>query len=283
MSLALPDHYLTSLPKDGSETIPALDGLAQLAGLARETDRIQLSVMVSPITFRHPAVIGKMAVTIDHMSSGRFALGVGTGWLEAEHRVFGLEFFDRVTRFEMLEECLGYLRAMFDPGPVGFQGTHFALEAVEIAPAPLGDLPIVIGGVGKTKTPVLAGRFADEYNCYPAPDDEFAARIDRMRAAALSAGRDPDQIMVSSSGAVVAAASRQDYGEKVAAMAADAGVTQDQLEAHWEYRQTPRGTYEEVAEILDGLSALGVQRFYLQRAADFDRVETDLLLKRLGG
>ena len=118
VAFALPDHYVGGLGTDAAATGDAFDGLIQLAGLARDTSSIELSVLVSPITFRHPAVLAKSAVTIDHMSGGRFTLGVGTGWMEREHEIFGLDFPDRASRFEMMEEALAYLQAAFADQPV---------------------------------------------------------------------------------------------------------------------------------------------------------------------
>jgi len=279
VSLALPDHYISSLGDDNES--PTFDPFPHLAGLARETTRIGLGVYVSPVTFRHPAVLLKMAVTIDHMSGGRFSLGVGTGWLDREHEIFGIPFPERKTRFEMLEDALGYLRAALTPGPVGHTGRFFNLEAVAVAPGPTGPLRLVVGGVGSVKTPRLAGRFADEYNVYPASEDEMKARIGRARVAALAAGRDPDEILLSSSGAVLTAPTENEYRKKFAAVARDVGIEVEELEAHFEFRNTPRGSYEQVAEQISMLAAQGVERFYLQRSATFDREEEEALIEYL--
>ena len=280
VSLGLPDHYLTSLGDDAGES-PAFDPFPHLAGLARETDHIELGVYVSPITFRHPAVLLKMAVTIDHMSGGRFSLGVGTGWLDREHEIFGIPYPERKVRFEMLEDALGYLRAALTPGAVGYDGFFWELEAVALAPDPVGPLRLVVGGVGNVKTPSLAGRFADEYNVYPGSDEEIAGRIGRARQAALAAGRDPDQILLSSAGAVLTAPTEADYREKFAEAARDAGVDPEELEAHFAFRNTPRGSYEQVVEVISSMADHGVTRFYLQRGADFDREEEQALLTYL--
>ncbi len=279
-TLAVADHYLLSLGDDFG-TVPAFDALAQLAALAVETDHIGLAVLVSPITFRHPAVLAKTAVTIDHLSGGRFALGVGTGWLEREHEVFGLGFPETGERFAMLEDALGYLRAFLDPDHPGHEGRWFSLEAVPTAPRPIGPLPIVVGGIGPHQTPRLAGAYADEFNCYPAPPGEWRARVDRARVAAKDAGRDPDALLISSAGAVMSAANEADYQAMLGESAASAGVTVEQLEAHMQRRNTPRGTHDQVVEQLAALAAEGMQRFYLQRSPGFDYDETATLIGRL--
>ncbi|HEY5727800.1 MAG TPA: LLM class flavin-dependent oxidoreductase [Acidimicrobiia bacterium] len=279
-TLAVADHYLLSLGDDFG-TVPAFDALAQLAALAVETDHIGLAVLVSPITFRHPAVLAKTAVTIDHLSGGRFALGVGTGWLEREHEVFGLAFPETAERFAMLEDALGYLRAFFDSDHPGHEGRWFSLEAVPTAPRPIGPLPIVVGGIGPHQTPRLAGAFADEFNCYPAPPGEWRARVDRARVAAKDAGRDPDALLISSAGAVMSAPNEAEYHTMLGDAAASSGVTVEQLEAHMQRRNTPRGTHDQVMEQLAALAAEGMQRFYLQRSPGFDYDETATLIGRL--
>lgn len=277
-AFALPDHYLLSISPE--VRVEAPDAFAQFAALARETDVIELVVLVAPITFRHPAVLGKLATTIDGLSDGRFHLGVGTGWLEPEHEVFGIPFPDRATRFDMLEEALGYLRAMFAAEPVGFQGQHYSLAATPIDPLPVGPMRLVVGGTGAHKTPRLAGTYADEFNVYPGPD--VADRIRRAKQAAVDAGRDPDKLLISSAGAVLVASTEADYREVFAEKAAQLGLELDELEAHFAHRNTPRGSAEQVRETLAQLAAAGVTRFYLQVGGEFDSGATRETLGFMG-
>src|SRR5690606_7534909 len=147
---------------------------------------------VSPLTFRHPAVHLKAGVTLDHMTGGRFSLGVGTGWMELEHESFGLELHPLGERFDRLEETLQYIRAGIGESGSGFTGTHYRLAAFTPRPVPV-NLRLVVGGGGPTRTPQLAGRFADEFNAFPSAA-EFAGRIETCREAARAAGRDPTTI-----------------------------------------------------------------------------------------
>ena len=262
VALALPDHYLMALSEEEAKTRPAPDAFIQFGGLARETADLELVMLVSPITFRHPAVLAKMAVTIDRMSGGRFMLGVGTGWMDLEHEVFGFPYPERGKRFDLLEDALGYLTAAFDPDHPGHDGEHFSLRAFPLAPAPVRPIPMVVGGTGPHRTPRLAGRYAAEFNVYPGAD--MADRIERFRRAAIDAGRDPSTLRLSSSGQVVAAATRADFDEIMDERAAEAQMSRDELDAYFEARQTPRGTYDDVREQLDGFADLGVSRFYFQ-------------------
>jgi alkanesulfonate monooxygenase SsuD/methylene tetrahydromethanopterin reductase-like flavin-dependent oxidoreductase (luciferase family) len=262
VALALPDHYLMALSDEEAATNPAPDAFVQLGGLARETSDIDLVMLVSPITFRHPAVIAKMAVTLDHMSGGRFSLGLGTGWMDREHEVFGFEYPDTGERFARLEEALAYVSAAFDPEAPGFQGDRYQLEAFPLSPAPLGRIPIVVGGTGRYKTPRLAGQYADEFNVYPGPD--LAERIKRFRDSAAETGRDAAEIRLSSSGQVFATETEAEFEAIMGEKAADAGISREELDAHYDKRQTPRGTYEQVMETLESFASFGIERFYFQ-------------------
>lgn len=278
-AIALPDHYLMALDEEAAKTRPAPDALIQLAGLARDTKDLELVVLVSPITFRHPAVLVKSAITIDRMSGGRFTLGIGTGWMDREHEVFGFAYPPMSERFDMLEEALGYVRAALSDEPVGYTGEHYTLEPFPISPRPTGTVKLLVGGVGATKTPRLAGLYADEFNVYPG--DDLTGRIDRALEASAAAGRDPESLLLSSAGQVVGAASETDLEAKLDALAAEMGTARARLAEEFEKRGTPVGTYDQLREQFAEMESLGITRFYLQGGYDAD--ETPLLLDAVGG
>jgi alkanesulfonate monooxygenase SsuD/methylene tetrahydromethanopterin reductase-like flavin-dependent oxidoreductase (luciferase family) len=261
-AFAIPDHYLRG--RDRSR--PALDALAVMSGLARDTESIELVMLVSPVTWRHPAVLAKTYDTIHDMSGGRFTLGVGTGWMEDEHSLFGFPFPGTGERFEMLEEALAYLRATHADPPEAYRGDHYRFEGFDMQPRP--ELRLVIGGTGAVKTPRLAGRYADELNAYPAPQDEWAKKVQRARAAAEEAGRDPDALLISSSGVMVAGEDDAAYQKKLERLAERMGTEVERLEAGMERRNSPRGTWEQVRDILGGLEEAGMERFYIQAFGD---------------
>ncbi|RPI22507.1 MAG: LLM class flavin-dependent oxidoreductase [Actinobacteria bacterium] len=277
-ALAMPDHYLMATKEEQAKTTPANDALIQLAGLARETSSLDLVALVSPVTFRHPAVLLKTAITIDHMSGGRFSLGVGTGWLGREHEVFGFDYPPMSERFAMLEEALAYLRAGLDPGYPGFSGERYRLEPFPIAPAPIGRIRLLIGGTGSRRTPYLAGTYADEYNVYPGED--MADRIGRAQAAAAEAGRDPDDLFLSSSGQVVGADTEDELEEILEQRAHASGMSREELSAFIARRNSPIATWERLREQMAALEAAGISRFYLQ--GGYDAEATPRLMDRLG-
>ncbi len=189
-AFARSDHFL-----DQDRSADATDALTTFGGLAEATVAIQLVVLVTPLTFRHPAVIAKTATTLDEMSGGRFALGVGTGWMQSEHDAFGIDLPPLVERFDRLFETLSYLRAAFGSSE-GFEGSYYRLDPISVLPHPT-NVPIVVGGSGPRKTPTFAGRFADEFNLFVTDSDTLAERIATMRAAAVEADRNPDAVKVS--------------------------------------------------------------------------------------
>lgn len=262
VSFARCDHYLSSV----EPTPDATDAFAVLAGLARETTHIRLCVLVTPITFRHPAVIVKNAATIDQMSGGRLDLGVGTGWMELEHNAFGMPFPDWPERWARFEEALDYLDAAFGEGRSRFSGDYYTLDA-EITPKPTG-LRIVIGGSGKSRTPTLAGTRADEHNFFICPPDEAAEKVATMRAAAGER-----QVEATVMGPALVGRDDQTYGERLAAAASKRGTSPEALEERWASAGIPIGTPTRVAETVAALGEAGVQRIYVQWL-DLDDLDT---------
>lgn len=275
VSFARSDHYYSGRVP----TPAATDAFTTLGGLARETTSLRLCVLVSPITFRHPAVIAKAAATVDEMSGGRLDLGVGTGWMELEHRAFGMDFPRRTERFDRLVETLEYLEAAFGDGPGSYTGRYYRFEANAL-PKPTGTR-IVVGGSGATRTPTLAGLHAHEYNSFIDTPGNARPRIEVMRRSAGQAGRDPDSVMVSMMGPVFAAPDHASYRELLDRQAKQRDLTPKEFEARMLTEGTPIGTPERVGETLAELAAVGVSRIYLQWFDLADLSGLDLLWSAL--
>ena len=253
VSYARCDHYLS-----GADPTPeATDAFAVLAGLARDTEKIRLCVLVTPITFRHPAVIAKNAATIAQMSDGRLDLGVGTGWMELEHEALGIPFPAMKERWARFEEALGYLGAAFGDGHGSFQGDHYRLDA-EVKPKPEG-LRLVIGGSGEKRTPTLAGKRADEYNVFVSPPKDVRARVETMKAAAGNR-----KVETTAMGWALVGKTDHEYQERLAREAASRGIGPEELEERLIARGIPAGTPARAAETMAGLEEAGVERYYVQ-------------------
>jgi F420-dependent oxidoreductase-like protein len=269
-AFARSDHYL-----NGDMSAPATDALTSIGGLARETSNIKLTVLMTPLTFRHPAVIAKTAATLDEMSGGRFELGVGTGWMESEHTQFGMELPDMRTRFSLLYETLAFIRTAFGREETDtYRGRHFQLDVTDVLPRPTGKLPIVIGGGGPKKTPRLAGRFADEYNMFMTDAASLASRLGHMRQSATEAGRDPDEIRISMVSQVIGGTDEAAYQERLGSLAAQRGIEPAELEANFLGRGMFCGTHERLAERAAEVAALGVGRLYVQQFAPLGDIDT---------
>lgn len=271
-AFAMPDHYL----QRGGTSKPAWDHLVHLAALARETNDIELVSLVTAVTFRHPAVLYKMGVTLDEVSGGRFSLGIGAGWFDEEFELFGFDYPDLSTRYEMTEEALQYMRAALSEGAMPFHGKHYRLADFEPMPSPK-NLRLVVGGTGGVKTPRLAGLYADEYNIYVCGPREYAAKAETALVAAEGAGRQPDEIMLSAAGPAVAARAEPDYRRILENVAELTGVSPDRIEETYREREFPHGFGSQPAEMTAALEDAGCRRLYLQMFA-VDPEQYDIVL-----
>jgi alkanesulfonate monooxygenase SsuD/methylene tetrahydromethanopterin reductase-like flavin-dependent oxidoreductase (luciferase family) len=258
-AMALPDHYLQ---RGDDLSKPAWDHLVHLAALAVVSD-LELVSLVSPVTFRHPGVLYKMAVTIDEISGGRFTLGVGTGWMEEEFDVFGLPYPDMGERMDRLEEAMAYLRAAISPGPHGFEGRHYRLAEFDPQPTP-ANLRLAMGGAGRKRSRAIAARYADEYNLYACVPARYLAVREKTADELVALGRGPDDIFWTSAGPALAAKKESDYRRLLDELAGLTGQSTERIEQVYEERQYPHGSGAKAAEMIAALEESGCRRYYLQ-------------------
>ncbi len=177
-------------------TVPTLEGWTSLAAMAAIVQRARVSCMVSGVTYRNPAVLAKMAVTVDHISGGRLDFGLGAGWHEAEHRGYGIQFPSAGTRVAMLDEALTIIRRLWTEESVTVEGRFYTVRDALCEPKPLQQPhpPIVIGGEKPKMLRVIA-RHADEWNMPSHGDVAEWARISAdLDEACAEIGRDPSEI-----------------------------------------------------------------------------------------
>ena len=263
------DHYHSVV---GVEGRASLDVWGVLCALAAVTRRIRLGTMVSPVTFRPPAVLAKLALAADGFSGGRIEIGLGTGWHEAEHVRFGLPFPPFADRLAMLAEQAELIRRLTDGERFDFEGAHYRLREAAIHPAAVaGRMRIVFGGSAKPKVAALAARFADSYNVvWATPDECRAARV-RLDAACEAIGRDPGSLPMTLMARLIVGSDEREYRARRARVTAKADEGPDEDESSW-----LAGTAEQVVERLAVYRAAGVDGFYLNH---FDH--TDLEMVRL--
>jgi alkanesulfonate monooxygenase SsuD/methylene tetrahydromethanopterin reductase-like flavin-dependent oxidoreductase (luciferase family) len=191
-SLWVDDHLLAD---EGDPSDAKLEGWATISALAVVTERIRLGVLVGANTFRGPGLTAKLATTVDHLSGGRFVLGLGGGWFEPEHDAFGLGFGSGFgERLDRLEEATGLIRRLLDGQRVSHDGRFYAMHDAVCAPRPIqGRLPILIGGSGPTKTLRTTARHADLWNGFGAPE-RIAQVSEILRERCAEIGRPFEEI-----------------------------------------------------------------------------------------
>ena len=188
-SIFTSDHYFSVM---GNRERGSSDAWTNLAGLAAVTSTIRLGTLVSPVTFREPAVLAKVAVTVDRISGGRVEVGIGAGWWEAEHRTHGFPFPPVDERFGRLEEQLEIVHRLFTEDRFSFEGRYYTLRDVPFAPkgVQVPHPPIIVGGGGGPRLARLVSRWADEFNTVGVGPDEAGQRIAGVRARLDRDGRD---------------------------------------------------------------------------------------------
>jgi F420-dependent oxidoreductase-like protein len=213
------DHYIGFTYGDG---LPGpTDAWATLAGLARETTRLRLGTLVSPITFRLPGPLAITVAQVDAMSNGRVELGLGAGWNDREHAAYGIPFPPTGERFDRFEEQLAIISGLWAT-PAGerfsFDGRHYALEDSPALPKPVQrpGPPIVIGGFGPTRTPQLAARYADEFNVAFVPPAAYPSVAGRVHAECERIGRDPASLPASIANTVICGADEAEFARRCA-------------------------------------------------------------------
>jgi F420-dependent oxidoreductase-like protein len=191
-SLWFDDHLLSD---EGDPSDPKLEGWTVAAAVAAITSRATIGHLVTANTFRHPALLAKMATTLDHVSGGRAVLGIGAGWFAEEHAAFGLDFGRSMgERIDRMGEAIGILRRLLGGERVTHAGRFYRLDAAICEPRPVqARLPILVGGSGPRKTLPLVARHADLWNGYGTPA-EVAGTMAVLDARCREAGRDPATI-----------------------------------------------------------------------------------------
>jgi F420-dependent oxidoreductase-like protein len=180
----------------GPETDPMLEGWSVLNALARETSRVRLGTLVTGVTYRNPAMLAKMATTLDVISGGRAIFGIGAAWNETEHIGYGYDFPAVKERMDRLEEALTIATAMFREDRPSFDGRYHRIERALNSPRPIhtGGPPILVGGGGEQRTLRIAARFADMTHWFPLGLDVLNHKTEVLARHCEAIGRDPGTI-----------------------------------------------------------------------------------------
>ncbi len=189
----LADHFF-QMENLGRAEDPFLEGYTSLGFLAAQTASIELTLLVTGVTYRHPGVLAKTVTTLDVLSQGRSMLGLGAAWYEREHTALGIPYPPLSTRFEMLEETLQVCRQMWSDDDGAYAGKHYQLNETICVPQPIRRPPILIGGDGEKKTLRLVAQYADVWNSMVGDVDELKHKVDVLNRHCEAVGRDPGEI-----------------------------------------------------------------------------------------
>ena len=257
------DHYTAIIREDAD----ALDAWTTLAGLAALTDRIRLGTMVSPATFRHPSLLARMAVTVDHISHGRLDVGMGAGWYEREHLANGFPFLDARRRFDLFAEQVEVVVKSWTEDAFMHDGVAYTLDGQTALPRPYQSPHprLVLGGTVRPRFAALAARYASEVNTLGASNDELRERKKRLDSACADVGRDPATLGYSVMTTSFVGADEREALDRIKMFEAARGTDGDPATLLAERRDRwLAGTVEEVAERIEELRAVGVTRVLLQ-------------------
>jgi F420-dependent oxidoreductase-like protein len=206
-SIWVMDHLL-QIPQVGREWDEMLDSYTTLGFLAGVTQRVRLGVLVSAITFRSVQRLAKIVATLDVLSGGRAVCGLGAGWFEREHRLYGLEFPPAAARLDLLEDALRLLPLMWGPGAPAFEGRALSVPEALCYPRPLQDrVPIVVGGQGERRTLRLVAQYADACNLFGDPAT-VRRKLGILAEHCRAVGRDPAEVEVTHLSTVLCAPDR---------------------------------------------------------------------------
>ena len=185
------DHFM---PNQEDSSGPTHEAFTVLAALAVRTSRIRIGSLVAGNTYRHPAVLAKMASTIDQLSNGRMVLGLGSAWQENEHTQYGIPFHDIPGRLARLNEACAVITSLFSQEKSDFEGTYYQLKEACLAPKPIQKpLPLLIGGGGEKVTLKITAQYANEWNVWGTPD-LLRQKIQILDAHCERIKRDPAEI-----------------------------------------------------------------------------------------
>jgi F420-dependent oxidoreductase-like protein len=259
------DHYLSVT---GHGDRGSLDAWGTVSALSAITTTLRFGTLVSPATFRHPSVLAKAVVTADHISGGRVELGIGTGWLEAEHTAYGFPFPPMGERMEVLSEQLEIFHRQWSEHTFDFEGKHYRIEGLDARPKPVQrpHPPLILGGAAGPRSARLAAKWADEYNTVYVTPDEARERRRGLDEACNNESRDPQTLRFSMMNGFVVGADREELRGRV-----------DRLT---EWGAAPGepwivGTPEEIVARLREYEAAGVEAVMLQHhlVDDYDALE----------
>jgi F420-dependent oxidoreductase-like protein len=222
------DHFM---PIQADPTGPCYEGMTLLAAMAAHTERLRCGIIVTGVTYRNPAVLANMAVTIDHVSGGRMELGIGGAWYELEHGQYGIPFPPIGERLAMMGEAAQIVKSLWTQERTTFEGRHYQLRDAMCEPKPLQSpsIPLWIGGSGERVTLRHVAALADGWNTFLAPLDEFDHKLAVLDGHCTDVGRARSEIRIQLVLQAVLGANDAEISDRLGERADRFGLTADEL------------------------------------------------------
>jgi F420-dependent oxidoreductase-like protein len=258
-SLWTSDHFIGD---ERDLEAPYFEGWQLLPAWGALTERIRIGMLVSGNTYRNPAILAKMAATLDHVTGGRAILGLGAAWYEREHRAYGVPFDTKAVRLARLNEAVAIIRSLLTQRRTTFPGRYYQLADAPFAPRPIqAHLPLMIGGGGERKTLRIAAQYADLWNGFGTPET-IAHKLAVLREHCAAVGRDPAAILPTVSLGLVIRDDPAAVQERVREI--------DEVNHGDGVWLGPSGSVEEVAQGLAAYCSVGVRGFIVDMPSPFD-------------
>ncbi len=269
-SLWLADHFLTGFGTAFGSEGSYLEGWTTLAAVAQTTSRVRLGVLVTGNTYRHPAVLAKMATTVDHISGGRLEFGIGGAWHEYEHQAFAIPFHTVRERLERLDEAVQVIKLLWTQPRPTFQGRYYQLDQPPYNPPNVQKPhpPILIGGTGEKRTLRTVAKYADVANVSfdHASPEEVRHKFDVLDQHCREIGRDPSTIRRTVQKLIFLTEDTAIHQRFIQGFKALRGVTEEEVR-----RCAILGSVDEAKAQIQALIDVGVQEIYVAQLPPWDR------------
>jgi F420-dependent oxidoreductase-like protein len=269
------DHFL---PIFSDPDGPCFEAYTTLAAMAAVTSRLRCGIVVTGVTYRHPAVVANMAATIDHISGGQLELGMGGAWYGLEHEQYGIPFPPFRIRAEMLREACLILKSMWTNERTTFEGTHYQLKDARCEPKPvqLPSIPLWIGGMGERRTLRVVAEVADGWNTFLMPEEEYRHKLDVLAGHCKDVHRDSGDIRKQLGVSVILGETEAEADDRLRERSATTGIGEDQLRGRF-LVTTP----EQCTDVLRPFRDLGVGDFLMLSRPPADYATMELFAQQV--
>jgi F420-dependent oxidoreductase-like protein len=257
------DHFVPILSDPAG---PCFEGWIGLTALAAETKRVEAGILVTGNTYRNPAILAKMASTLDHIVEGRLILGIGAAWFELEHTAYGIPFYTTGERLRRLDEAVQIIKSLWTAEKTTITGRYYQMRDARCEPKPVRKPypPIMIGGAGEKVTLKIVAKHADIWNTFGSPE-LFRSKLEILRQHCAEVGRNFDDIEISWAGLAAITDSAAAKEGLVAQMAKAWGRSQEEMD-----QSALVGSADEIRHRIEQFQQAGVTHFILLAPAPFN-------------